>query len=67
MRMRIDPYRSWKDPNKLTPYEEKIWALLQEGRTVKEVGIALGGRSEASLRATVAVIKDKKRIYGATG
>lgn len=65
--MRIDPYRSWKDPNKLTPYEQKIWELLKEGRTAKEIGVALGGRSPASLRSTIVVIKDKMQVYGATG
>jgi len=58
--MRIEPYRAWKDPNKLTPYEEKIYALMQQGLTNKQVAEALGrGRSHASVTSTISVIRDK--------
>mgnify|MGYP003349408751 CR=1 FL=1 len=58
--MRIDPYRAWKDPNKLTPYEEKIYALRQQGLTTKQIAEALGpGRSATSIASTLSVIRDK--------
>ena len=56
--------RAYKDPNKLTPYEEKIHELMQQGLKHREIAAALGGkRNIASISSTISVIKDKLGIY----
>jgi DNA-binding CsgD family transcriptional regulator len=59
-RAKIQPYRQWRDPSQLTPYEARIWGYLQQGMSTREVAEALGGeRSVESVRSTVRVVKDK--------
>ncbi len=59
-RVKIQPYRQWRDPAQLTPYEARIWGYLQQGMSIREVAEALGGeRSVESVRSTVRVVKDK--------
>ena len=64
-RLKINPYRQWRDPSQLTPYESRIWGFLQQGMSVREVRDALGGeRSVDSVRATIKVVVDKVQVAG---
>ena len=51
--------RHWRDPSKLTPYEEKIYHMRKEGMTHKQISEALGLKNYASLSSTIRVINEK--------
>lgn len=61
--MTIHPTRLFKDPSKLTPYEEKLLALREKGLTFKQISEALGGTSStASVTARFKIIREKMEI-----
>jgi len=49
----------FKDPNKLTPGEEKVYALMQQGLKYKEIAQALGVKNVAGINARVLLIREK--------
>lgn len=61
--MTIHPTRLFKDPSKLTPYEEKLLALRSKGLTFKQISEALGGTSStSSVTARFKIIREKMEI-----
>jgi DNA-binding CsgD family transcriptional regulator len=59
-RQKITPYRKWRDPAALTPYEMRIFAYLEQGMSLRQVTLALGGaRSIESVRSTIKTINEK--------
>lgn len=55
----IGAARRFKDPNKLTPGEEKVYALMQEGKNYKEIAQALGVKNIAGVNSRVLLIREK--------
>lgn len=49
----------FKDPNKLTPGEEKVYALMQKGLKYKEIAQALGINNVAGVNTRVLLIREK--------
>ena len=59
-RKKITPYRKWRDPAALTPYEMRILACLDQEMSLRQVTLSLGGdRSIESVRSTIKTIKEK--------
>lgn len=64
-RQRVSPRRRWKDPNQLTPYEQRISGYLEQGMSLRQVTEALGGeRKIDSVRATITIVKEKLAASG---
>ena len=51
--------RHWRDPSKLTPYEEKINNLKQAGMTNKQICAEIGMKNDRSICSTLRVIREK--------
>ena len=49
----------FKDPSKLTPGEEKVYALMKEGKSYKEIAKALGVKNVAGINSRVLLIREK--------
>lgn len=61
--MTIYPTRLFKDPSKLTPYEERLLALRSKGLTFKQISEALGGTSStSSVTARFKIVREKMEI-----
>ncbi len=57
---KITPYRKWRDPAALTPYEARILTYMEQGMSPRQVTLALGGeRSVESVRSTIKTVKEK--------
>lgn len=64
-RQKVSPRRRWKDPNQLTPYEQRISGFLEQGMSLRQVTEALGGeRKIDSVRATITIVKEKLAASG---
>lgn len=50
------------DPCKLTPYEQMLWDLKQQGMTTKQMAEHLGRKSSNSLSATLKTIREKVEV-----
>jgi DNA-binding NarL/FixJ family response regulator len=59
--MTIEPQRRLKDPAALTPYEQRIWELRQQGLTNVEIGAALN-QLPGSIASRIKVIKEKVEL-----
>jgi DNA-binding NarL/FixJ family response regulator len=59
--MTIEPQRRLKDPAALTPYEQKIWELRQQGLTNHQIGEALN-QLPGSIASRIKVIKEKVEL-----
>lgn len=55
----IGATRRLKDPSKLTPGEEKIYALMREGKNYKEIAQAIGVKNIAGINSRVLLIREK--------
>lgn len=55
----IGAARRFKDPNKLTPYEERLWALAQKGMSYKEIAKELGLKNVPGVNSRVLLIREK--------
>ena len=55
----LNTNRRFKDPSKLTPYEQKIYDLRQQGLTWKQIADALGNKNHVSVSSRWPTIKDK--------
>ena len=53
-----------KDPAALTPYEQKIWELRQQGLTNHQIGEALD-QLAGSIASRLKVIKEKVELQNA--
>lgn len=62
--MTIEPQRHLKDPAALTPYEQRIWDLRQQGLTNHEIGKALN-QLPASIASRMRAIKEKVELQDA--
>ena len=62
--MKIEPQRRLKDPAALTPYEQRIWELRQQGLTNGQIGKGMS-QLPASIASRVAVIKEKLELQDA--
>lgn len=62
--MTIEPQRHLKDPAALTPYEQRIWDLRQQGLNNHEIGKALN-QLPASIASRMRAIKEKVELQDA--
>lgn len=61
--MTIDVIHQLKDPAKLTPYEEKLLALRQQGMTYPQMTKALAGTSNPrTIAARFKIIREKVEL-----
>lgn len=52
--------RRYRDPAGLTPYEQRIYELMQKGMSAKQIEEALNGTSTVnSLYSTMKIIREK--------
>jgi DNA-binding NarL/FixJ family response regulator len=61
---RYGAFRQSKDPAALTPYEQQIWNLRQQGLTNQEIGEALN-QLPGSIASRIKVIKEKVELQDA--
>ena len=59
--MTIEPQRHLKDPAALTPYEQRIWELRQQGLTNHEIGKEMN-QLAGSIASRMKVIKEKVEL-----
>ena len=62
--MTIEPQRHLKDPAALTPYEQKIWDMRQQGLTNQQIGQAMN-QLPGSIASRIKVIKEKVELQDA--
>lgn len=51
--------RRFKDPNKLTPYEERLWKQHKLGLNLRQIADTLGYKNTEGVRSRLILIKDK--------
>ena len=51
--------RRFKDPNKLTPYEERLWEQHKLGLHLRQLAEPLGYQNPEGVRSRLILIKDK--------
>ena len=62
--LKPEPQRHLKDPAALTPYEQRIWDMRQQGLTNQEIGEALN-QLPGSIASRIKVIKEKVELQDA--
>jgi DNA-binding NarL/FixJ family response regulator len=62
--MTIEPQRHLKDPAALTPYEQRIWDMRQQGLTNQQIGEAMN-QLPGSIASRIKVIKEKVELQDA--
>ena len=62
--MTIEPQRHMKDPAALTPYEQRIWELRQQGLTNHQIGKEMN-QLAGSIASRMKVIKEKLELQDA--
>ena len=62
--MTIEPQRHLKDPAALTPYEQRIWELRQQGLTNGQIGKEMN-QLAGSIASRMKVIKEKLELQDA--
>lgn len=62
--MKPEPQRHLKDPAALTPYEQKIWDMRQQGLTNQQIGEAMN-QLPGSIASRIKVIKEKVELQDA--
>ena len=55
----MKPIHHMRDPSRLTPMEERIYALMKEGLTNRQMAERLGSSSASSMACRVKVIREK--------
>lgn len=50
-----------RDLTKLTPYEESIWAMHQQGLSYRQIAEKIGSIQPRSISSTLKTIKDKNQ------
>ena len=58
---KYEPFRQLKDPSALTPYEQNIWELRQQGLNNHEIGKELN-QLAGSIASRIKVIKEKVEL-----
>lgn len=48
-----------KDPSRLTPAEERIYAYMKEGLTAKEIAVRIGTGTAGAMNCRIKVIREK--------
>lgn len=61
---RYGAFRQSKDPAALTPYEQKIWDMRQQGLTNQQIGEAMN-QLPGSIASRIKVIKEKVELQDA--
>lgn len=56
--------RRFKDPNKLTPYEERLWEQYKLGLDHKEIAKVVGSKNSEGVRSRLIIIKEKIACNG---
>jgi len=56
--------RRFKDPNQLTPYEEKLWEQHKLGLKPKEIAEVVGSKNPEGVRSRLIIIKEKLAANG---
>lgn len=59
-----EAFRHGKDPASLTPYEQQIWELRQQGLTNAQIGEATNQKG-ANVAARLKTIKEKMELQNA--
>jgi DNA-binding NarL/FixJ family response regulator len=59
--MKPEPQRHMKDPAALTPYEQRIWDLRQQGLDNHQIGRELN-QLAGSIASRIKVIKEKVEL-----
>jgi DNA-binding NarL/FixJ family response regulator len=62
--LKPEPQRHLKDPAALTPYEQRIWDMRQQGLTNHQIGEALN-QLPGSIASRIKVIKEKVELQDA--
>jgi DNA-binding NarL/FixJ family response regulator len=62
--MKTGAQRQLKDPSALTPYEQQIWVMRQQGLTNGQIGKAMN-QLPASVASRIKVIKEKLELQDA--
>jgi DNA-binding NarL/FixJ family response regulator len=62
--LKPEPQRHLKDPAALTPYEQKIWDMRQQGLTNQQIGEAMN-QLPGSIASRIKVIKEKVELQDA--
>jgi DNA-binding NarL/FixJ family response regulator len=62
--MKTGAQRQLKDPGALTPYEQQIWDMRQQGLTNGQIGKAMN-QLPASVASRIKVIKEKLELQDA--
>ena len=57
--VRINVYRSFRNPSKLTPAEERTYELMKEGLSADEIAGLLNVKSKESVKIRMQTIKEK--------
>lgn len=61
---KMGAFRQTKDPAALTPYEQKIWDMRQQGLTNQQIGAAMN-QLPNSIASRIKVIKEKVWLQNA--
>lgn len=59
--------RRFKDPNRLTPYEERLWEQHKLGLNLRQIADTLGYKNTEGVGTRLIVIKDKLACANANG
>jgi len=59
--LKPEPQRHLKDPAALTPYEQRIWDMRQQGLTNQQIGEAMN-QLPGSIASRIKVIKEKVEL-----
>jgi len=62
--LKPEPQRHLKDPAALTPYEQRIWDMRQQGLTNQQIGEAMN-QLPGSIASRIKVIKEKVELQDA--
>ena len=62
--LKPEPQRHLKDPAALTPYEQRIWDMRQQGLTNQQIGQAMN-QLPGSIASRIKVIKEKVELQDA--
>ena len=62
--LKPEPQRHLKDPAALTPYEQRIWDMRQQGLTNHQIGEAMN-QLPGSIASRIKVIKEKVELQDA--
>ena len=59
---KINPWVNYRDVSYLTPYEEKIYTLLSDGYSYKQIAEMIGNKP-LSVKSRIPVIKEKVPLH----